>query len=192
MTTAKDFVTIVSGLPRTGTSMMMRMIEAGGIPALVDNIRQADEDNPKGYYEFEPVKKTKEDPSWVAQAVGKVVKMVHVLLLDLPAGYQYRVVFMRRRLEEVVKSQHVMLSRQGKEGGRLTPDQLMKMFTIQLAKVETFVKAQSHFRMVQINYNEILSDPAPSVQRINELLGGDLDTAAMRKVVDPSLYRQRA
>ena len=99
----RNYITIVSGLPRSGTSMMMQMIHNGGIPALTDEVRVADEDNPKGYFEFEPVKKTKEDPSWVPQAVGKVVKMVHLLLLDLPLEQSYRVIFMRRSLDESVR-----------------------------------------------------------------------------------------
>ena len=104
------FVTIVSGLPRSGTSMMMQAIAAGGIPALTDGFRAADVDNPRGYYEFEPVKKTREDASWLDRAGGKVVKMVYRLLYDLPAeGYEYRVVFMRRDIREVLASQKKML-----------------------------------------------------------------------------------
>src|SRR5574337_153211 len=105
--TKDDVITIVSGLPRSGTSMMMQMLHRGGIPAVTDEIRSADEDNPKGYYEFEPVKKTKEDASWLARAGGKVVKMVYRLLYDLPGDYAYHVVFMRRNLREVIASQNV-------------------------------------------------------------------------------------
>jgi hypothetical protein len=100
-------ITIVSGLPRTGTSLMMQMIHAGGIPALTDKVRASDEDNPKGYFELEAVKRTKKDDSWLAEAAGRVVKMVHLLLYDLPVNHQYRVVFMRRELREVVRSQGV-------------------------------------------------------------------------------------
>ena len=104
-------IIIVSGLPRSGTSMMMRMLEAGGIPPLIDNLRRPNEDNPGGYYEFEPVKRTKQDPSWLTTAGGKVVKMVYRLLYDLPTGYEYRVIMMRRTLEEVLASQEAMLKR---------------------------------------------------------------------------------
>lgn len=172
--------------------MMMRMLDAGGIPALVDNIRAADEDNPRGYYEFEPVKRTKEDPSWLAQATGRVVKMVYRLLYDLPAGYQYRVVFMRRHLEEVVKSQDVMLSRRGREGGAMTKDKLIKLFQKQLDEFDVWVKRRPEFRVLYVSYNEVLKDPAPTVQALNAFLGGRLDTTAMLKVVEPALYRQRA
>ena len=191
MAETKDFLTIVSGLPRSGTSMMMSMIGAGGIPVLVDNIREADQDNPRGYYEFEPVKKTKEDPSWLTQAGGKVVKMVYRLLYDLPTDRQYRVVFMRRRLEEVITSQNVMLERQGKADGPLSDDKLLGLFKAELDKVYQWLDQQPNFRMLYVDYNETIKDPARSVHAINEFLGGDLDTDAMLKVVEPSLYRQR-
>jgi hypothetical protein len=182
---------IVAGLPRSGTSMMMRMLEAGGVAALTDEIRAADEDNPRGYYEFEPVKKTKEDASWLERAPGKVVKMVHVLLYQLPPGYQYKVVFMRRALPEVVASQNVMLERQGKPQSDLPDELIMEAFQKQLDKLFAWVGEQPNFDLLQINYNEILRDPAPSVRAIDEFLGGGLDTAAMMKVVEPGLYRQR-
>jgi hypothetical protein len=191
MANDREYLTIVSGLPRSGTSMMMQMINAGGIPALTDHIREADEDNPKGYYEFEPVKKTKEDPSWLREAPGKVVKMVHLLLMDLPEDYQYRVVFMRRHLEEVVDSQDVMLDRQGKAGGAMAREKLVHIFEAQLRKVELWVRERPHFTILNINYNDVIKDPAPSVTAINEFLGGDLDTEAMLASVDPTLYRQR-
>ncbi|HPM22933.1 MAG TPA: sulfotransferase domain-containing protein [Phycisphaerae bacterium] len=190
--TNPDLVTIVSGLPRSGTSMMMRMLEAAGIPALVDNIRAADEDNPRGYYEFEPVKKTKEDPSWLKQAGGKVVKMVYRLLYDLPPDRTYYVVFMQRHLHEVIKSQDVMLSRRGREGGDLPKEKLIELFKKQLSEFEAWVARQPNFRILYVNYNEMLKDPQPPVKAINEFLGGRLDTTAMCKVVEPGLYRQRA
>ncbi len=186
-----DIVTIVSGLPRSGTSMMMRMIDAGGIPALTDNVRTADQDNPRGYYEFEPVKRTKEDPSWVENARGRVVKMVYRLLYDLPAGYTYRVVFMRRNLLEVVASQDVMLTRRGREGGELPPDKLVALFTQQLDEFDRWARAQPNFGLLYIDYNEVVRDPGPAVARLNDFLGGALDMAAMRAVVEPELYRQR-
>jgi hypothetical protein len=171
--------------------MLMQMIERGGIPALTDSIRTADEDNPKGYYEFEPVKRTKKDPSWLKSAAGKVVKMVHLLLLDLPPECHYRVVFTRRKLEEVVASQNMMLERQGKSQTGLSQDKLIEMFEAQLLKVGRWLKDQPNFEVLYVDYNELLKDPEPSVKAINEFLGGHLDTEAMLSVVDPSLYRQR-
>lgn len=188
----RNFVTIVSGLPRSGTSMMMRMIDEGGIPALIDNIRKADEDNPKGYYEFEAVKKTRQDPSWLNGAGGKVVKMVHLLLLDLPKDREYRVVFMRRRLEEVIKSQNVMLQRKGKATADLSEQQIMAMFRQQMQQVEAYMKSYPNFKWLDVHYNELLANPKPWVDKLDEFLGGGMQTDKMLGVVDPTLYRQRA
>lgn len=187
----RPFVTVVSGLPRSGTSMMMRMLDAGGLPALTDELRAADEDNPRGYYEYEPVKQTKQDSSWVANAVGKVVKMVHLLLLDLPDDYEYRVVFMRRHLAEVIASQDVMLARKGKAGPGLPPEKLMSMFEQQIGKVHAHLENQPNFRYLDVSYNDMLVEPEPRVAALNDFLGGGLDTPAMLAVVDPQLYRQR-
>lgn len=187
-----EFITIVSGLPRSGTSMMMQMIHAGGIPALTDEIRVADEDNPRGYYEFEPVKKTKQDPSWLESAAGKVVKMVHLLLLDLPTDRSYRVVFMERRFDEVVASQNTMLERLGKGTGDLAKERIIQVFRAQIEKVDTWMREHPCFRFIRVSYNDLIRDPAPSVRALNEFLDGRLDTGAMLRVVDPSLYRQRS
>ena len=186
-----DVVTIVSGLPRSGTSLMMQMIAAGGIPPLTDEVRAADEDNPKGYYEYEPVKKTKEDPSWLEQARGKVVKMVYRLLYDLPQGYHYRVVFTLRKLEEVIASQNVMLQRRQKAGGGLSDEKLREVFAAEIDRTRQWLAEQPNFEVLYVDYNELIRDPTPQATRINEFLGGQLDTAAMAATVDPTLYRQR-
>jgi hypothetical protein len=191
MAPPRNFLTIVSGLPRSGTSMMMSMLDAGGIPLLTDHVRAADEDNPRGYYEFEPVKQTKKDASWLNGAEGKVVKMVYRLLYDLPPDREYRVVFMQRHLAEVVASQNVMLERQGKTGGGLGDDKLIALFKAELAKVDEWLRARPNFRVMYAQYNEMLRDPGPTVHALNEFLGGGLNAAAMLKVVEPSLYRQR-
>ncbi len=186
-----EVVTIVSGLPRSGTSMMMQMIDKGGIPALTDHVRRADEDNPKGYYEFEPVKRTKQDPSWLERARGKVVKMVYRLLYDLPEGYHYRVVFMRRKLEEVIASQNKMLERLGKQGGGLSDEKLVEVYRAEIDKCNKWLAEQPNFEVLYVNYNEVINDPVPQVSRLNEFLGGHMNTQAMLEVVDPQLYRQK-
>jgi len=188
----RNTVVIVSGLPRSGTSMMMRMLDFGGIPALTDNVRQPDEDNPRGYYEFEPVKRTKEDPSWLEQAGGKVVKMVYRLLYDLPPTRQYRVIFMRRKLEEVVASQDVMLSRRGRSGGDLSREKLIALFEQQLAEFDVWIQQQPCFRILYVSYNDTLKNPRATAEMVNEFLGGRLNVDAMVSVVEPELYRQRA
>ena len=187
----RDYVILVSGLPRTGTSMMMKAIHAGGIEPIVDNIRKADEDNPKGYYEFEPVKKTKEDASWLNDAPGKVVKMVYRLLYDLPAEFQYRVVFMRRDIKEVLASQNKMLERSGKSGGGISDEQMEALFAAELAKCEKWLAGQPNFSVLSVVHRDMINDAATQVQKINDFLDGGLDTEAMASTVDPALYRNR-
>jgi hypothetical protein len=186
------FLTIVSGLPRSGTSMMMRMLEMGGMPVMVDHIRTADDDNPNGYYEFEAVKQTKEDPSWVGESDGKAVKMVYRLLYDLPEDHQYRVLFMRRNLKEVLASQKVMLDRNGADGGGITDAQMQQLFEMELGKFYDWVAARFNFQLINVDYNALQADARRELQRVNEFLGGTLDVDAMVAVVDAKLYRNRA
>lgn len=184
-------VIIVSGLPRSGTSMMMQMIEAGGIPALADHLREADDDNPRGYYEFEPVKKTKDDPAWLRDAPGKVVKMVYLLLYDLPATHNYKVVFMRRPLTEVLASQHAMLARLGKKGAALTDEQLTAAYTKEIKRIDAWLAEQSHFDVLNVNYHDAVNDAAGQAAAIDAFLGGGMDTTAMCEAVKPDLHRQK-
>jgi len=187
----RDYIIVVSGLPRSGTSMMMKATHAGGIEPIMDNIRRADEDNPKGYYEFEPVKKTKEDASWLKEAPGKVVKMVYRLLYDLPADYEYRVIFTRRDLKEVLASQNKMLERSGKGGGAISDEQMEVLFTAELEKCENWLTEQPNFRVLYVSHRDMINNAATEVQRINEFLDGGMDTEAMASTVDPTLYRNR-
>jgi hypothetical protein len=188
---ARDYVTIVSGLPRSGTSMMMRMLGEGGMPLLIDNLRSADIDNPNGYYEFEPVKTTKEDPSWLADGVGKVVKMVHLLLLDLPLEYQYRVILMRRDMREVIRSQNRMLERKGRPVNDLPDERITQLYRGQLEKVTSHLESHHPtFRYLEVDYNAIVADPRPTAQRISDMLDG-LDVPRMAASVDARLYRNR-
>lgn len=184
-------VTVVSGLPRSGTSMMMQILEAGGIPPLTDNLRAPDEDNPRGYYEFEAVKQVAEDASWVAHAGGKVVKLVYKLLYDLPGGYRYQVVFMRRALPEVIASQEEMLRRKALPAGEVDPAVLEALYCRQLDDVEGWLAQQENFRVLYVDYRDVLHSVDRVVDELNGFLGGWLDTAAMRQVPDRALYRQR-
>ncbi len=189
----RNYLTIVSGLPRSGTSMMMRMLDMGGLPVMIDEIREADEDNPRGYYEFEPVKQTQKDASWVSDSPGKCVKMVYSLLYDMPADYSYRVLFMRREMSEVLASQRVMLERHGTEtGGAAADEQMAALFRSQLADFENWVAEQSNIEMIEVSYNRMLSEPEAEISNVNAFLDGDLDTEAMRAVVEPQLYRNRS
>jgi len=171
--------------------MMVHMIDAGGIPVLTDGVRQADEHNPRGYFEFEPVKCTREDPSWLAQAEGKVVKMTYLLLADLPLDRPYRVVFMRRPLGEVMRSQNAMLGRSGGEDPDMPDTRVREVFRAQLQEVEAYLAAHENFRVLFVNYNEVIESPAACINTINEFLGRTLNTTGMATVIDPSLYHQR-
>jgi hypothetical protein len=184
-------VMIVSGLPRSGTSMMMQMLEAGGIPVLADNLRQPDEDNPKGYYEFERVKQVAQDTSWLDEAKGKVVKMVYRLLYDLPSDYAYRVVFMTRKLDEVIASQEVMLERHGKTDSQVEDERLKEIYRRQLQEAKDWIGRQPNFSVIYVDYHDVLERPDQVVQDLNRFLEGRLDTETMRRVPDETLYRQR-
>jgi Sulfotransferase domain len=187
----EDTVTIVSGLPRSGTSMMMQMLDASGMPVLTDEFRQPDEDNPKGYYEYEAVKTTATDPSWVHNAGGKVVKMVYRLLYDLPKDRRYKVVFMKRDLAEVIRSQEVMLDRHGQSGGPLDDARLAEIYDRQLREARAWLGAQSNFDVLYVDYHDVLHNTGRVVHDLNEFLGGNLNTEAMLQVPDAGLYRQR-
>lgn len=185
-------VVIVSGLPRSGTSMMMKMLEAGGLSVLSDGLRTADTDNPEGYYEFERVKQLdKGDVAWLAEAEGKVVKVISALLEHLPPGYQYRVIFMNRRMEEVLASQRKMLAHRG-EASDIGDEKLAELLGKHLRKVKSWLAAQPNFHLLEVDYNNMLGDPRPYGQQINRFLAGILNEEAMAAVVNPTLYRNRA
>jgi len=190
----QDPIIIVSGLPRSGTSMMMQMLETGGLEILTDNIRTADQDNPKGYYEFEVVKKLAKDENkeWLNGAKGKVVKVISQLLKDLPQEHNYRVIFMHRKMEEILFSQKQMLIRRGAPTDSISNEELAKLFQKHLDQVESWLKKQTSFDVLYISYNEVLKNPEEFVARVNKFLGGHLDVDSMKSVVDKSLHRQRA
>ena len=189
---AKDVITIVSGLPRSGTSLMMQILEVGGLPILKDDLRQADADNPKGYYEFERVKQVARDQAWLQDARGKAVKMVSALLLDLPDTYTYRVIFMRRTMEEILASQKTMLKRSGKPTDAIGDDKMAALFHKHLGQVDKWISEQPNVHVLYVSYNEMIADPLKEIQRINQFLGSELDTEKMVSVVDRTLYRQRS
>lgn len=185
-------ITVVSGLPRSGTSMMMKMLEAGGIPPLQDNIRTADEDNPKGYYEFERVKKLPKDTAWLPEAKGKAVKIIALLLTKLPLkGYRYKVLFMRRDIEEILASQKRMLVRRGEATDKVSDEEMITTYHRHLSEVLSFLDANPCFTVFFVNYNDLMRDPTDWIPRINAFVGGKLDEEAMKAVVDPNLYRNR-
>jgi hypothetical protein len=187
-----DYVTIVSGLPRSGTSMMMQMLDKGGIPPLVDGIRTPDIDNPKGYYEFERVKKLPEgDYEWLDDAKGKVVKIISALLTDLPPLYDYKIIFMKREIDEILQSQKKMLIKDGKPTDAVSDDELTELYMRHLATIREWVTAQDNITIYYASYNNILRDAREPLQQINKVLDKRLDIEAMLNVIDQSLYRNR-
>jgi len=186
------FVTVVSGLPRSGTSMMMKMLEAGGIAPLTDKIRTADDDNPKGYFEFERVKKMPDgDIAWVRDAQGKAVKVIAALLEYLPQDYTYKVLFMRRSMDEILASQKQMLIRSDKPTDEISDEKLAELYSKHLVKVENWVSQQPNIKALNVDYNDLMQNPDPYLAKIQQFLDVEMDTKEMSGVVDPELYRQR-
>lgn len=186
-----EFITIVSGLPRSGTSMLMKMLEAGGLKPLTDEIRKADTDNPKGYYEFERVKKLETDKAWLPEARGRVVKIISMLLQHLPPDYAYKVIFIRRDIREVLASQRQMLIRRGEAPDKVSDDEMAVMYESHLRRVENWLASQPAFQVLYLNHRDIMTDPAGAARTVNRFLGGQLDEKQMTAVVDEGLYRQR-
>lgn len=182
-------IIVVSGLPRSGTSLMMQMLEAGGIEIITDHIRTADTDNPRGYCEFEKVKQVKKDASWLPATRGKAFKMVSQLLYDLPAGETYRIVFMERDLDEVLASQEKMLQRLNRPAA--PRDQIRKSFQLHLERLDQWLKQQQHMAVLRVSYNELLKSPEEQARRVSDFLDGKLDVQRTATAVDPSLYRNR-
>jgi hypothetical protein len=190
--TSRDAITIVSGLPRSGTSMMMKMLDAGGMPILTDNLRTADEDNPKGYYEFELVKQLENNHAWLKDAHGKAVKIISQLLKSLPAEYHYKIIFMRRNMDEILASQRQMLIRRGEPADTVGDEKMARIFQMHLIQVESWLQKQPNIEVLYIQYNDVLKNPVVNIKQINQFLDGRLDEGKMASVVDKSLHRQRA
>lgn len=185
-------IIIVSGLPRSGTSMMMKMLAAGGVQPLTDELRAADADNPKGYYEFERVKQLdKGDTAWLPLARGKVVKVISFLLQYLPPGETYKIVFLRRNLDEILASQRKMIINRGEDPDQMDDAQVAAMFRRHIELVEKWLQRQPNIETLYIPYNDVMADPVPQIELIARFLGCDLDQSAMAQVIDPGLYRNR-
>jgi hypothetical protein len=186
-------VVVVSGLPRSGTSMMMGMLEAGGVEILTDGIRTADEDNPKGYFEYEPVKELTKDGSklWLEDAPGKAVKIISELLKELPSDLNFKLIFMKRNLEEVIVSQNKMLVRRGESADGDEDERMMLLFARHLEKVKKWIERQSHFEAIFLDYEKVVEDPDSRAEQIRAFLQRELDLTRMARVVDRQLYRNR-
>ena len=184
---------VVSGLPRSGTSMAMKMLDAAGLPMVVDGLREADEDNPKGYFELERVKDLANETDWsrLDNARGKEIKIISYLLKELPDTHNYKVIFMRRDLSEVLASQAKMLDRRG-ETNETDDERMIELYESDLWKANYLLKNNPRFETLMIDYREVVGDPLSQAKRISEFLGGGHDVERMAGAVDPKLYRNRA
>jgi len=185
---------LVSGLPRSGTSMLMQMLEKGGMPIVTDKIRTADEDNPKGYHEFEKIKEIDktEDKSWLKEYRGQVIKTISFLLQDLPRDLNYKVIFMRRNIEEVLKSQNKMLERSGATGTIVSDDKMRGNYEFHLKKVYYQLEHIPNFEVLYVDYPAVVENPLREANRINTFLGGSLIVKTKASAVESNLYRNRA
>ena len=185
-------IVVVSGLPRSGTSMMMKMLAEGGLLPVTDAIRSADDDNPNGYFEFERVKQMSTgDRKWLDEAGGKVVKVISALLEHLPGGYHYKVIFMERSIKEVLASQKKMLDNRG-EANKVSDAEMEEQYRAHIAAVRPWLARQPHMDVLYVDYNKMMSDPGPLCQRLVEFLDMPLDAQKMQTVPNAKLYRNRA
>ena len=184
-------IIIVSGLPRSGTSLMMSMLQAGGLELLVDQRRTADEDNPRGYFEYEKVKRLKKDNTWLHEADGKVVKVVSTLLVCLPPQYSYRVVFMQRNMPEILESQRQMLSR-SQQNPAADDNKLSMFFSSHLDKISDWLNKQNNFSVCTVSFNRLFSSERETeIHHLSDFFPNVLDERNMLSVIDDSLYRKR-
>lgn len=187
----KDII-VVSGIPRSGTSMMMQMVEAAGFPILADDKRGPDDANQKGYYELESVKASKRDASWVAAAPGHAVKVIHALLAHLPTDHRYRVVLMKRDLREVVASQTAMLEAAGQSTGDLPEARLIEIFSTQLKEARRTLDETPCFKWIEVEHADLLRGDADAIERVASFLNRPTRASDMAQVVDQGLYRARS
>lgn len=188
-------IILVSGLPRSGTSMMMKMLEAGGLPIMTDNVRTADSDNPKGYYEYERVKdldKPNQSKDWMKEARGKAIKIISVLLSELPDENFYQIIFMLRSLDEVLASQNKMLKHRNEEDKKGAEDEKMKMnYEKHLRKIEVNVFDKSNVAVLNVDYSQVINKPQECALAVNSFLDINMNVSDMAGVVDENLYRNR-
>ena len=189
---SRKTIIVVSGLPRSGTSMMMNMLVEGGVPLVSDSIRNADDDNPNGYFEFEPVKQLSEGQNeWLVEADHKVVKIISALLEYLPAGHHYKIIFMERDIKEILASQRKMLNRREEES-KISDEEMEDQFHKHLADTKYWLARQSNMEVLYVDYNQLMSNPDNYCPRIANFIGVPVDQAKMRSIPNQRLYRNRA
>ncbi|MCF8035303.1 MAG: sulfotransferase [Desulfobacteraceae bacterium] len=188
-----EAVTLVSGLPRSGTSMMMRMLAAGGMHIVTDNIRRPNADNPNGYFELEKIKELENDASWLRDEKGRAIKAISAFLPMLPKNSFYYVIFMQRHMDEILASQKKMLERRGADKGDegVSDERMATKYQSYLEATYKWLRQQDHFHVLYVHYSNVLQDPLGQARGVNAFLQHTLDPGEMATAVDPDLYRQR-
>ena len=183
-------VTVVSGLPRSGTSLMMNLLQDAGLPILSDGKRRADASNPGGYFELEAVKRTARDAGWLKVAPGHAVKVILHLLAELPGEYSYRVILMRRPVPAVVASQSRMLARLGEDVAGPGPERLAEILSAQWAEGRRLLESQPYFESTVIDYPALVHDPGPALAQLGAFLDLPLDRPLLAGRIDPALEHE--
>jgi len=186
---SSEEIIVVSGLPRSGTSLMMQMLNKAGVELVTDHQRTADPDNPRGYFEYEAAKDIEHDTSWLPSARGKAIKLVSMLLYHLPATERYRVLFMERDLEEVLQSQETMLRRMNRQPAPTA--EMLAAYRLHLEKLQEWLTSRPDISVLQVNYKHLIEQPETKAKHICEFLGRNLDLGAMSSSIDTELYRNR-
>lgn len=184
-------ITIVSGVPRSGTSLMMQMLIAGGMTPLADGARAADISNPRGYFEWEKAKSLPREPGLIAEAEGKVVKIISTLLPSLPNTFPYKIIFMERSLAEVMASQAVMIQKLGTPGASLSSEGMVRALKSHVNQVKATVGLRPEMSLCWIDHHQVITYPDTAAASLRQFLGVPLDLQAMASQVELSLYRQR-
>ena len=186
-------IIVVSGLPRSGTSMMMQMLQAGGLEILTDAVRTPDDSNPKGYLELEAVKNLDKGPppAWLADARGKAVKVVSSLVTWLPGTYTYQVIFMRRNLEEVIVSQNTMLLARGTQPDQSQDQHVRAVYEKHVDDTLRVLRGRPWISTLEVDYAETVRNPRATAERVKRFLGQPLDVDRMAAAIDPALHRNR-
>jgi len=188
---ADESIIVVSGIPRSGTSMVMKMLDAGGLDVVTDNIRKADNDNPMGYYEYEKVKSLEKDNTWLDEMKGRGIKIISHLLYSLSLHLSYKIIFMERDMQEILASQRKMYERLQKAPGNIKDSVLATKFNLHLRKIYGWIGQKSNIDCLHVNYRDIINQPLDQAQTMQTFLGVPLDVEKMASAVEPGLYRNR-
>lgn len=184
-------ITVVSGLPRSGTSLMMQILEASGYEILTDGLRKADENNLNGYYEYEHVKSLAKDNSWMAEAEGKAVKIIAQLLPYLPEGFEYRIFYMERNLDEIVSSQSRMLGRLNKKVSPTDNNVLKSVFEKQSIAVIKQMTCRTDVSLLRVSFNGLMNNSESEIEALQRFSVGKISKEAVMRVINPEHYREK-